>query len=158
MSTSPKVWFISDASSGGGRSLAEEALRRGDSVVAAALDPGIMDSLVRLGPERIQVLQLDVSQEAQVQPAIDAALGRFGRIDVLVGYGGFCVVDPRGTTLKATMETLFNPAKAALAIADAVATGVPNPSLSISNAAARSTRDKLTHLGARQMVASVTGF
>jgi NAD(P)-dependent dehydrogenase (short-subunit alcohol dehydrogenase family) len=155
----PKVWFVADASSACGRSLAEEAIRRGESVVAAAPDPRSLDSLVGLAPERVQVLPLDVSQEADVQPAIDAALRRFGRIDVLVGYACLRIVAGAGAdALRATMETMFNPAKAARAIADAVAAGDPSLSTPLGEGAARSVRDRLAHLGATEMVASITGF
>ena len=41
-----------------------------------------------LGPERSLAVALDVSDSAQVQACIDAALARFGTLDVLVSSAG----------------------------------------------------------------------
>jgi NAD(P)-dependent dehydrogenase (short-subunit alcohol dehydrogenase family) len=111
MSSFTKVWFITGTSSGFGRSLAEEALRRGERVVATARDPKGLDELVALAPERVHAVRLDVTQAAQVQSAIDEALRRFGRIDVVVNNAGFSIVGAVEETgeadLRATLETMF---------------------------------------------------
>jgi NAD(P)-dependent dehydrogenase (short-subunit alcohol dehydrogenase family) len=111
MSTLNKVWFITGTSSGFGRSLAEEVLRRGERLVATARDPQSLDELVARAPDRVLAVRLDVTQAAQVQPALDAALQRFGRIDVVVNNAGFSIVGAAEETseadLRATMETMF---------------------------------------------------
>jgi NAD(P)-dependent dehydrogenase (short-subunit alcohol dehydrogenase family) len=111
MNSYNKVWFITGTSSGFGRSLAEEVLQRGECVVATARDPKSLDTLVTLAPDRVQAARLDITQTAQVQPAIDSALKRFGRIDVVVNNAGFSVVgaveETNDAELRATFETMF---------------------------------------------------
>jgi NAD(P)-dependent dehydrogenase (short-subunit alcohol dehydrogenase family) len=111
MSSSNKVWFITGTSSGFGRSLAEEALRRGDKVVATARDPKSLQDLVSIAPDRVHALRLDVTKKEQSQTAIDEAIKQFGRIDVLVNNAGFSIVGAVEETseedLRATMETMF---------------------------------------------------
>jgi NAD(P)-dependent dehydrogenase (short-subunit alcohol dehydrogenase family) len=110
-STPEKVWFITGTSSGFGRSIAEEALARGDRVVATARDPRSLDDLVARAPERVQALRLDVTKPAEIQSAVDAALRRFGAIDVLVNNAGYSVVGAVEETsdeeLRATLEPMF---------------------------------------------------
>src|ERR1041384_2731307 len=86
-----RVWFITGASRGLGAQLAQAALAAGDRVVATARDPksvreafGASDAILPLG--------LDVTDEAAVAAAVEAAMQRFGRIDVLVNNAGYGVV------------------------------------------------------------------
>ena len=111
MSDHSQVWFITGASSGFGQAFAMHALDRGFAVVATARDSARLDALVRQAPSRVLALPLDVTRPEQVQPAIEAALARFGRIDVLVnnaGYGIVGAVEETSTEeLRAVMETMF---------------------------------------------------
>ncbi len=111
MSTEGKVWFITGTSSGFGRSLAEEALVRGERVVATARDPKALEPLVTRAPDRVHAVRLDVTKRGEVNAAIDSALRRFGAIDVLVNNAGFSVVGAVEETseeeLRATMEPMF---------------------------------------------------
>ncbi len=63
------------------------------------------------GADRVEAVRLDVLQPAQVQPAIDAALERFGRLDVVVNNAGFSMVGAVEETgeadLRQTFETMF---------------------------------------------------
>src|SRR5687767_10890688 len=110
-STREKVWFITGTSSGFGRAIAEEALARGDRVVATARDPRSLDELVARAPDRVQALRLDVTQPAEIQSAVDGALQHFGAIDVLVNNAGYSVVGAVEETsdeeLRATLEPMF---------------------------------------------------
>ena len=104
-----KVWFVTGASSGFGRELVDEVLRRGDSVVAAVRSP---ESLAELaGRKDVLVVRLDVTKPVEIDAAIRAALGKFGRIDVLVNNAGFSIVGAVEETseveLRETMETMF---------------------------------------------------
>jgi NAD(P)-dependent dehydrogenase (short-subunit alcohol dehydrogenase family) len=82
------VYFITGASRGFGIEIAREALSRGDNVVATARDPrGIADALSGYD-DRLLTVTLDVSDAGQVAAAVDAAVARFGRIDVLVNNAG----------------------------------------------------------------------
>jgi NAD(P)-dependent dehydrogenase (short-subunit alcohol dehydrogenase family) len=106
-----KVWFVTGSSSGFGRALAEEAVARGDSVVATARTPDVLAALAAKAPERVLLTPLDVTRPEQVRAAVDAALARFGRIDVLVNNAGFSIIGAVEETseaeLRATLELMF---------------------------------------------------
>ena len=112
MSTpTPKTWFITGASSGFGMAFAEFALERGDHVVATARSVSKLEALVARAPERVLAVKLDVTKAADIQPAIDAALGRFGRIDYLFNNAGYGIVGALEETsdaeLRAILDTNF---------------------------------------------------
>ena len=85
----PKTWFITGASRGLGAEIADAALRAGHRVVATGRR---RDALVRrfgTDHERLLALELDVADTAQAEPAVAAALARFGGVDVLVNNAGY---------------------------------------------------------------------
>jgi NAD(P)-dependent dehydrogenase (short-subunit alcohol dehydrogenase family) len=84
-----KTWFITGAGRGLGAETAKAALAAGDRVVAAGRNRAAVSD--RLGPNRDRLLsvELDVNNEAQAQAAVDAAVARFGTIDVLVNNAGY---------------------------------------------------------------------
>ena len=106
-----KTWFITGAASGFGRAFAEHALARGYNVVATAREPARLQDLFAAAPERVLALALDVAQPGAAEPAIAAALQRFGRIDVLINNAGYAVVGALEETgeaeLRALMDTNF---------------------------------------------------
>ena len=83
-----KVWFITGTSSGFGRVLAEEALAKGDKVIATARKPEVLKDLVEKYPETVRAIKLDVTQETDAKNAVAEAVKEFGRIDVLVNNAG----------------------------------------------------------------------
>ncbi|PVM80907.1 oxidoreductase [Caulobacter radicis] len=88
-SPAPRTWFVTGASRGLGADIVRAVLAAGDRVVATARN---RQSLVEtLGPDADNLLSLalDVTRPDQVQAAVDAALARFGRIDVLVNNAGY---------------------------------------------------------------------
>ncbi len=87
-----KVWFITGSSRGLGRSLAEAVLAAGDKVAATARNPEQLKDLLQKYPEQVYPLQLDVTDKEQIIAAVDGAIKRFGRIDVLVNNAGFGIV------------------------------------------------------------------
>ncbi|MEZ4648094.1 MAG: SDR family oxidoreductase [Candidatus Eisenbacteria bacterium] len=90
----PKTWFITGCSTGFGRLLTQALHARGDNVVATARKVETLADLGTSDEERILRLSLDVTAPAQIEAAVEAALARFGAIDVLVnnaGYGYFSV-------------------------------------------------------------------
>ncbi|WP_316149642.1 oxidoreductase [Cupriavidus sp. BIC8F] len=84
-----KVWFITGASRGLGAEIAKAALAAGDRVVATGRDPDHVRAALSKEDDHLLVMRLDVTREAEVQAAVDAALQQFGRIDVLVNNAGY---------------------------------------------------------------------
>jgi NAD(P)-dependent dehydrogenase (short-subunit alcohol dehydrogenase family) len=101
-----RIWFITGASSGFGRELAEAVLERGDAVVATARKT---DSLAGLGPDdRVYALALDVTDAAQRDQAVTKAIEEFGRIDVLVNNAGRTQVGAVEETTDEELRALFD--------------------------------------------------
>ncbi|WP_445166040.1 SDR family NAD(P)-dependent oxidoreductase [Mycolicibacterium sp. Dal123E01] len=94
-STIPRrTWLITGATSGIGRQLTQQALDAGESVAALARDTrplvGVDDN------PRLLAIDTDVRDAASVQAAVEGAVTRFGRIDVVAnnaGYGLFGAVE-----------------------------------------------------------------
>ena len=120
--TSPRqTWFITGTSSGFGRAFVEHAIERGHNVVATARRLDDVRDLVALAPERVLAVELDVVAPGAADAAVEAALARFGRLDVVVNNAGYGVVGALEETpdaeLRALMDTNFF---GAMAVARAV--------------------------------------
>ncbi|KAG1810556.1 uncharacterized protein BJ212DRAFT_1570059 [Suillus subaureus] len=88
----PKVWFITGVSSGFGRSMTELLLNKGDKVIATLRRPDALSDLSAQFPSsQLLVLQLDVTNSAEVSAAFARAKEAFGRIDVVFNNAGQCV-------------------------------------------------------------------
>ena len=105
---SNKVWFITGASRGFGVLIAQQALARGDSVVATARTPQSVIKALGEHPNLL-ALRLDVRLEAQAITVAQQALERFGRIDVLVNNAGYgllgAVEEASGAEIRDLYET-----------------------------------------------------
>lgn len=87
-----KTWFITGTSTGLGRALTEQALARGDRVVATLRNPAALDGPANTYGDRLRRVVLDVSRPAQVRKAVDDAFAALGRIDVVVSNAGYSLV------------------------------------------------------------------
>ncbi|MGW4892978.1 SDR family NAD(P)-dependent oxidoreductase [Kitasatospora sp. NPDC004240] len=99
--THPRTWLITGATSGIGRELTLQALENGESVAALARDTSPLDDLARAHDGRLLPIRADVRDERAVRDAVDGALTRFGRIDVVAnnaGYGLFGAVEEASDT------------------------------------------------------------
>ncbi|MHC5613267.1 MAG: oxidoreductase [Nostoc sp.] len=85
-----KTWFITGASRGIGAEIAKAVLTAGNQLIATARNKTDLDQFE--SNPNVLTLNLDVTDEAQVQAAVAAALERFGQIDVLVNNAGFGVL------------------------------------------------------------------
>jgi len=94
---SKQVVLITGASTGFGRLFAETLARKGHTVFATMRDPGGRNaknaSEIRTLAEKeslpIHVLELDVTNDASVDTAVDAVVAKAGRIDVAINNAGY---------------------------------------------------------------------
>ncbi len=92
-----KVWFITGASTGFGRLLAEKVLEAGGRVIATARKVDKIAELVTQYPRTAHAFALDVTKPAQIEAVAEEAIVAFGRgpdgqprgIDVLVNNAGY---------------------------------------------------------------------
>ena len=82
-----KVWFITGAARGMGVDIVNAALAAGHSVVATARDAARVTEIFG-EQDNLLPVTLDITDEDQAKAAVAAAVGRFGRIDVLVNNAG----------------------------------------------------------------------
>ena len=94
-----QVVLITGASTGFGRLFTETLARKGHTVFATMRDPGGRNaknaSEIRALAEKdslpIHVLELDVTNDASVEKAVDAAIAKAGRIDVAINNAGYLI-------------------------------------------------------------------
>src|SRR4029077_18174937 len=85
--TEKKVWFITGAGRGMGTDIVRAALGAGNAVVPTGRNPGVVAKAVGEADDLL-VVKLDVTNRADAETAAQAAVERFGRIDVLVNNAG----------------------------------------------------------------------
>jgi NAD(P)-dependent dehydrogenase (short-subunit alcohol dehydrogenase family) len=96
---SKQVVLITGSSTGFGRLFADTLARKGHTVFATMRDPGGRNaknaSEIRVLAEKdslpIYVLELDVTDDASVERAVDAVVAKAGRIDVAINNAGYYV-------------------------------------------------------------------
>jgi NAD(P)-dependent dehydrogenase (short-subunit alcohol dehydrogenase family) len=91
--TGKKIWFITGAGRGMGVDFARAALAAGNAVVATVRNPDVVAKGVG-DSDDVLVVQLDVTRPQDAEAAVEAAVDRFGGIDVLVNnaasfYAGY---------------------------------------------------------------------
>jgi NAD(P)-dependent dehydrogenase (short-subunit alcohol dehydrogenase family) len=85
--TAKKVWFITGAGRGMGVDIAKAALAAGNAVVATGRNTDAVSRAIGQADDLL-VVTLDITDPASAQAAVQAAVERFGRIDVLVNNAG----------------------------------------------------------------------
>ena len=85
--TEKKVWFITGAGRGMGVEIAKAALAAGHAVVATGRNTDAVAQAVGEADDLL-VVRLDITSRADAETAVQAAVERFGRIDVLVNNAG----------------------------------------------------------------------
>jgi NAD(P)-dependent dehydrogenase (short-subunit alcohol dehydrogenase family) len=106
--TTQKVWFITGASRGFGLEITRAALAAGDQVVATVRsNPVQLTNTLDNHPD-LHVVQMDVTQEDQVQAAVKQGIARFGRVDVLVNNAGFGMVTAIEEASDAEVRKLYD--------------------------------------------------
>ena len=92
-----KVVVITGASSGLGESTARHLAELGATVVLGARRVDRIDALAReliANGQQALAVQTDVTDRVQVQRLVDAAIARFGRIDVMINNAGLMPHSP----------------------------------------------------------------
>jgi NAD(P)-dependent dehydrogenase (short-subunit alcohol dehydrogenase family) len=119
--TDKKVWFVTGAGRGMGVDIAKAALAAGNAVVATGRRPEAVERALGGAQDDQQVVKLDVTSPADAEAAVQVAVERFGRIDVLVNnagnfYAGFFEeISPED--FRAQIETtLFGPVNVTRAV------------------------------------------
>jgi NAD(P)-dependent dehydrogenase (short-subunit alcohol dehydrogenase family) len=84
-----KVWLITGAARGLGRSVAEAVLAAGDRLVATSRDPSRLAALQERHGDQLRTAVLDVTDADAARAAVQTAVDGFGRLDVLVNNAGF---------------------------------------------------------------------
>jgi NAD(P)-dependent dehydrogenase (short-subunit alcohol dehydrogenase family) len=85
--TAKSVWLVTGAGRGMGTDIARAALAAGHAVVTTRRDAERVAAAVGAHDDLLTAA-LDVTDPASVRAAVDAAVARFGRIDVLVNNAG----------------------------------------------------------------------
>jgi NAD(P)-dependent dehydrogenase (short-subunit alcohol dehydrogenase family) len=122
--TNKKVWLITGAGRGMGVDIAKAALAAGHAVVATGRDPQRVGAAI--GPhDELLAVTLNVTEPADAEAAVQAAVERFGRIDVLINNAGnfnagfFEEISPQD--FRAQIETtLFGPVNVTRAVLPAM--------------------------------------
>jgi NAD(P)-dependent dehydrogenase (short-subunit alcohol dehydrogenase family) len=81
--TDKRVWFITGAGRGMGVEFSKAALAAGNAVVATGRNPVAVADAIDAADDLL-VVKLDVTSRADAEAAVQAAVDRFGHIDVLV--------------------------------------------------------------------------
>lgn len=106
MSLQDKVLLITGGSKGIGAAIANRAASLGAKVVINySRDSSPADALVKqIGSDRALAVQADVSKVSEIEKLVDAAVAKFGRIDILVPNAGVMPLQP----LAAATEDIFD--------------------------------------------------
>jgi NAD(P)-dependent dehydrogenase (short-subunit alcohol dehydrogenase family) len=82
------VYFVTGASRGIGLEIVAHALKEGHQVVATARQSGSIGERLGEASDNLLSVDVDVTDQVQVDAAVASALSRFERIDVLVNNAG----------------------------------------------------------------------
>ena len=96
--------FITGASTGIGKATALYFRAKGWNVAATMRDPKDHQDLRDAG---VETLALDVLQPDSIKPALDAAIAKFGRIDVLCNNAGYGTMGPFEAASREQVERQF---------------------------------------------------
>ncbi|MPV35567.1 SDR family NAD(P)-dependent oxidoreductase [Georgenia subflava] len=97
-----KVAVVTGATGGIGRSVCELLAEEGATVYALDLADQLPDDLADWPDRGITYLPVDVTEEAQVEQAVDSIVREAGRLDVVVNNAG--ITGPRGPAHQATQD------------------------------------------------------
>jgi NAD(P)-dependent dehydrogenase (short-subunit alcohol dehydrogenase family) len=86
---SQRSWFITGVSSGFGRELTHQLLKRGDLVVGTVRDTDKVADLIERYPEAFHAEVLDVTDTRAIREVVERSFAQLGRIDVVISNAGY---------------------------------------------------------------------
>lgn len=87
-----KVWFITGTSKGMGLHLTKLLLSLGHKVIATSRNTDDLENEITENKENLFPVKLDITSDADVKKAIDEAVEKVGKIDVVVNNAGYSLV------------------------------------------------------------------
>jgi len=100
-----RTWMVTGASRGLGAKIAQAVLADGDNIVATARNKNSLHYGV--DTPALLAFSLDVTSEEQTKAAVQAALDRFGHIDVLVNNAGYGLLGAIEESSAAEVEAIY---------------------------------------------------
>jgi len=86
---SQRTWFITGVSSGFGRNLTEQLLKRGDRVVGTVRNTGKIADLLEQYPQTFHTEILEMTDFAAIRAVVDRSFAQHGWIDVIISNAGY---------------------------------------------------------------------
>jgi NAD(P)-dependent dehydrogenase (short-subunit alcohol dehydrogenase family) len=84
-----RTWFITGVSSGFGRQLTEQLLKRGDLVIGTVRDTKKITDLIERHPQSFHAEVLEMTDPAAIRAVVERSFTQRGRIDVLISNAGY---------------------------------------------------------------------
>ena len=84
-----KIWFITGASKGMGLELTKTVLAHGGKVIATSRSTERLLQNLGRASQNLLPLELDITNEKEVENAISESIKKFGQIDVVVNNAGY---------------------------------------------------------------------
>jgi NAD(P)-dependent dehydrogenase (short-subunit alcohol dehydrogenase family) len=103
-----RTWFITGASSGFGRLLAEEVLKAGDKAIVTARNIKKVIDLEQKYPGKAKAFTLDVTDYPQIVSVVAQSTASYGPIDVLVNNAGYGLIGAVEEVTEDEFMPMFN--------------------------------------------------
>ncbi|MFJ2394526.1 SDR family NAD(P)-dependent oxidoreductase [Streptomyces sp. NPDC087843] len=132
------TWFVTGASRGIGAEIARAALADGNDVVVGVRNPERVPADLR-NSDKVLAVALDVTDHDSIPRAVDAAVDRFGGIDVLVNNAGRGLLGALEEITDAEARSLF----------DLNVFGLINVTRAVLPVMRKQGSGKLVHIGSR---------
>ena len=134
-----KVAVVTGGTAGIGRAVVERLVDEGGEVVFCGRRPAAGQEVVdRLGSDRVNYVQADVTRRAELERLYEVAADRHGRVDVVVNNAGNVVVAPTlalrpehwRSTLALNLDAVFDSCQLAIPhLRQAIAGGAPGAAI-----------------------------
>ncbi|GGH75698.1 NAD(P)-dependent dehydrogenase (short-subunit alcohol dehydrogenase family) [Filimonas zeae] len=103
-----QIWLVTGASKGLGAVLVKRLLSEGYKVAATSRSIADLEKAVSIKTEQFLPLSMNLTDEASVKAAIDAAVAHFGGVDVIVNNAGYGIIGSLEETSDAEARKNFD--------------------------------------------------